>query len=122
MANFTLTLTRKQFKQLHRVFTASAEAHSAGIHPQMPKRKGGTEGKVKAEIRHFRANMDIFAILKAAYKQAQAEQEELPEPLRTILAGLKEKGIDAKVERVTIQPQTKESERPSERKQNAGSD
>ena len=114
MANFTLNLTRKQFKQLHRVLTASAEAHSAGIHPQMPKRKGGEEGPAKAEIRHFRANMDIFNILKAAKEQAQAEQEELPETLRTILAGLKEKGIDAKVERVTIQsqsnPQPKESE------------
>ena len=114
MANFTLNLTRKQFKQLHRVLAASVDAHEAGIHPQMPKRKGGEEGPTKAEIRHFRANMDIFAILKAAYKQAQAEQEELPEPLRTILAGLKEKGIDAKVERVTIQsqsnPQPKESE------------
>ena len=114
MANFTLTLTRKQFKQLHRVLAASAKAHEAGIHPQMPKRKGGEEGPAKAEIRHFRANMDIFNILKAAKEQAQAEQEELPEPLRIILAGLKEKGIDAKVERVTIQsqsnPQPKESE------------
>lgn len=109
MANFTLNLTRKQFKQLHRVVVASIDAHSAGIHPQMPKRKGGVEGKTKAEILHFRANMDIFNILKAAKEQAQAEREELPEPLRTILAGLKEKGIDAKVERVTIQPQTKES-------------
>lgn len=106
MANFTLNLTRKQFKQLHRVLAASVDAHEAGIHPQMPKRKGGEEGPAKAEIRHFRANMDIFNILKAAKEQAQAEQEELPEPLRTILAGLKEKGIDAKVERVTIQPQT----------------
>lgn len=120
MANFTLTLTRKQFKQLHRVLTASVDAHEAGIHPQMPKRKGGEEGPAKAEIRHFRANLDIFALLKAAREQEQAQQH-LPEPLRTILAGLKEKGIDAKVERVTIQPQTKESERLSERKQNAGS-
>lgn len=114
MANFTLNLTRKQFKQLHRVLAASVDAHEAGIHPQMPKRKGGEEGPAKAEIRHFRANMDIFNILKAAKEQAQAEQEELPEPLRTILAGLKEKGIGAKVERVTIQsqsnPQPKESE------------
>lgn len=121
MANFTLNLTRKQFKQLHRVLAASVDAHEAGIHPQMPKRKGGEEGPAKAEIRHFRANRDIFNILKAAKEQAQAEREELLKPLRTILAGLKEKGIDAKVERVTIQSQTKESERPSERKQNAGS-
>lgn len=112
MANFTLNLTRKQFEQLQRVLAASIYAHKAGIHPQMPKRNGGKEGKTKAEIRHARANKEILTLLKAVIEPAPETQpeQELPEPLRTILAGLKEKGIDAKVERVTIQSQTKESE------------
>ena len=109
MANLTLNLTFKQAKQLCRVLAASEEACAAGIHPRMPKRKGDEESETKAEKRHHRANLNIFAILKAAREQEQAQQH-LPEPLRTILAGLKEKGIDAKVERVTIQSQTKESE------------
>ena len=118
MASLTLNLTLKQAKQLHRVLAASAEACAAGIHPRMPKRKGGEESETKAEKRHHRANRAVFDLLRAAHEQAQAAMEEqetqteqeLPEPLRTILAGLKEKGIDAKVERVTIQSQTKESE------------
>lgn len=112
MADTTLTLTDKQFLQLTRVLTASCAAYEAGIHPLMPKRKGGEESETKAETRHARANDEIHDLLKAAIEptpEIQTEQE-LPEPLRTILAGLKEKGIDAKVERVTIQSQPKESE------------
>lgn len=115
MASLTLNLTLKQAKQLHRVLAASADACAVGIHPRMPKRKGGEESETKAEKRHHRANRAALDLLRVAREQALEEQEiqaeqELPEPLRTILAGLKEKGIDAKVERVTIQSQTKESE------------
>lgn len=112
MADTTLTLTDKQFLQLTRVLTASCAAYEAGIHPRMPKRNGGKEGKTKAEIRHARANKEILTLLKAVIEPAPETQpeQEPPEPLRTILAGLKEKGIDAKVEHVTIQSQTKESE------------
>lgn len=107
-----IVLTDKQFLQLCRVLGASCAAYEAGIHPKMPKRKGGEEGKTKAKTRHARANTEIFDLLKAseaAGRETQAEQE-LPEPLRTIVAALQEKGIDAKVERVAIQSQPKESE------------
>lgn len=118
MASLTLNLTLKQAKQLHRVLAASAEACAAGIHPRMPKRKGGEESETKAEKRHHRANRAVFDLLRAAHEQAQAAMEEqetqaeqeLPDPLRLIVASLQEKGIDVKVKRVDIQSQPEESE------------
>ena len=60
-----IVLTDKQFLHLLRVLTASYAAYEAGIHPLMPKRKGGGEGETKAKIRHARANEEIFRLSKA---------------------------------------------------------
>ena len=118
MASLTLNLTFKQAKQLHRVLSASVYACAVGIHPRMPKRKGGEESETKAEKRHHRANRAVLKLLRAAREQAQAAHEEqeiqaeqeLSEPLRLIVASLQEKGIDVKVKRVDIQSQPEESE------------
>lgn len=62
-----IVLTDKQFLHLLRVLTASYAAYEAGIHPLMPKRKGGGEGEgeTEAKIRHARANEEIFRLSKA---------------------------------------------------------